>query len=394
MPNILTINGGSSSIKFALYRTQPALERILSGSMEHLASPMTELEVTDPDKFRSKKYPIAAGNRKAAALSLVSWLKDQKESAEIQAIGHRFVSGGPRYSASEVISAPMLEELQRLSAFDPDHLPAELELVNTLREHFSDVLQVACFDTSFHHGMPRLGQLIAIPRRFEAKGIRRYGFHGLSYTFLLEELERLEGLAESRGRVILAHLGSGASLTAVREGKSIDTSMGFTPVSGVPMGTRSGDLDPGLVSYLARTENMDPEQFQQMINHESGLLGISQTNSDMRELLKNENSDIRSMEAVAFFCYQVKKTIGSFSTVLGGLDTLVFSGGIGENAPLVRERICENLEFLGIELDRARNVSGPGIISKEGSRVKVRVIRTDEERVIAEAILPMLNKFH
>jgi acetate kinase len=239
--------------------------------------------------------------------------------------------------------------------------------------------------------MPRVARLIAIPRRFDAKGVQRYGFHGLSYAYLMEELARVEGAKKARGRVILAHLGNGASLAAVKGGKSIDTSMGFTPTAGVPMSTRSGDLDPGLAPYLARTEQISSKQFYEMVNHESGLLGVSGTSSDMRDLLAREASDGRAAEAVALFCYQVKKWVGAYAAALGGLDTLVFSAGIGENCPAVRARICDGLDFLGIKLDKARNARNAPVISARGGRVQVRVIHTDEEIMIVRSVARVLK---
>jgi len=236
-----------------------------------------------------------------------------------------------------------------------------------------------------------VAQLLPIPRRYEAQGVRRYGFHGLSYAFLMGELARLDGAKAAQGRVILAHLGNGASLAAVREGKSIDTSMSFTPTAGLPMSTRSGDLDPGLVWYLARTEQMSAKQFNEMVNFHSGLLGISETSSDMHDLLDREMHDVRAAEAVAVFCYQVKKWIGAFAAALGGVDTLLFAGGIGENAPAVRARICDGLGFLGIELDQKRNAENALLSSRESSRVKVRVIHTDEELMIARSVARVLN---
>jgi acetate kinase len=238
--------------------------------------------------------------------------------------------------------------------------------------------------------MPRVAKVLPIPRRYAGKGVERYGFHGLSYAYLMEELGRLDPAA-AKSRVILAHLGNGASVAAVREGKSIDTSMGFTPTSGLVMSTRTGDLDPGLVYYLARTERMIASRFQQMVNHESGLLGVSGTSSDLRDLLAREAGDVRAAEAVALFCYQAKKWIGSFAAVLGGLDTIVFAGGIGENAPLIRARICDGLDFLGIELNQKRNAKNATLISPDAGRVKVRIIRTDEELMIAKFVTRVLN---
>jgi acetate kinase len=280
-----------------------------------------------------------------------------------------------------------MDELRRISPNDPDHLPREIELIETFGQRHPKLAQVACFDTAFHQTMPRVAKLLPIPRRFDAKGIQRYGFHGLSYAFLMEELARLGDPAATTGRAVLAHLGNGASMAAVRDGKSMDTSMGFTPTAGLVMSTRSGDLDPGLAPYLARTEQMTTKQFYEMVNHESGLLGVSETSSDMRDLLDHETQDARAAEAVALFCYQAKKWIGSLAAALGGLDTLVFAGGIGENVALVRARICEGLGFLGIELEESRNAESAALISKDGSRVAVRVIRTDEELMIARSVL-------
>jgi acetate kinase len=296
-----------------------------------------------------------------------------------------------QHAEPETVTPALLSELHRLTPYDPDHLPREIELIEAFRQRHPKLPQVACFDTTFHRGMPRVAKLLAIPRRYEAKGVQRYGFHGLSYAYLMEELARLGEVAATSGRVILAHLGNGASMAAVRSGKSIDTSMGFTPASGLPMSTRSGDLDPGLVSFLARTEQMSPAQFDHMVNDASGLLGVSEISSDVRDLLAKEAVDVRAAEAVALFCYEAKKCIGAFAAALGGLDTLVFAGGIGENAPLIRERICEGLGFLGVELDGQRNAKNAPLISPDAARVKVRVIRTDEELMIARSVARILN---
>jgi acetate kinase len=285
----------------------------------------------------------------------------------------------------------MIEELMQLKPFDPEHLPEEILLTEAFHRRFPGLPQVACFDTAFHHDMPGVARRLPIPRRYEAQGVRRYGFHGLSYQYLVGELARLAGKEAAQSRVVLAHLGNGASLAAVRGGKSIDTSMGFTPMAGVPMSTRSGDLDPGLLWYLAHTENMSAKQFNEMVNFQSGLLGVSETSSDMRDLLEREAQDVRAAEAVALFCYQVKKWVGAFAAALGGLDTLVFAGGIGENAPAVRTRICDGLAFLGIELEEKHNLANAGVISSETNRVSVRVIRTDEEWMIASTVCRVLG---
>jgi acetate kinase len=278
----------------------------------------------------------------------------------------------------------MVAELRKLSPFAPEHLPAEIALIEEFGRRFPKVPQVACFDTAFHRSLPRVAKLLPIPRRYDAIGVQRYGFHGLSYAYLMEKLEALPERAVSQGRIIIAHLGNGASMAAVRGGQCIDTTMGFTPAAGLVMSTRSGDLDPGLVAYLARAEGMNAEQFDQMINKRSGLLGVSETSSDMRDLLLKEDGDVRAAEALGLFCYQAKKWIGALSAALGGIDTLVFAGGIGENSPVVRGRICEGLFSFGIEIDSERNDSNDPIISKDGSRATVRVIPTDEELYIAQ----------
>jgi acetate kinase len=317
---------------------------------------------------------------------ILDWLDANLGGDELAAIGHRVVHGGPDYSEPQRITPAMVAALQKISAFDPQHLPMEIMLIEAFQRRHAAVAQVACFDTAFHHDLPRVAQLLPIPRRYQAKGLRRYGFHGLSYAYLMQELARVNGAQGARGRIVLAHLGNGASLVAMHEGKPLDTSMGFTPAAGVPMSTRSGDLDPGLAGYFARTENMDAEQFDAMVNSQSGLLGVSETSSDMRDLLERETSDVRAAEAVALFCYQVKKCIGSFAAALGGLDTLVFAGGIGESTPVVRARICSGLAFLGLELDATRNMAGEGVISTGKAGVIVRVMQTDEESMIAQMV--------
>ena len=384
-PSILTINGGSSSIRFAIYRVEEPLKQGLYGKVDRIGLDGTNLTFHDPAKNQQDSRKLVASDHKSAANLLIDWLEEQKCFGSVEAIGHRVVHG-MHHTAPELVTQELLDELDRIRPYDPDHLPREIELIEVFRRRNPKLPQVACFDTAFHHTMPRVAKLLPIPRRFEAKGIQRYGFHGLSYSYLMEELARLGDASATTGRVILAHLGNGASLAAVRDGKSIDTSMGFTPTAGLVMSTRSGDLDPGVAPYLARTERVDTKQFYDMVNHKSGLLGVSETSSDMRDLLTQESRDVRAAEAVALFCYQAKKWIGSFAVALGGLDTLVFAGGIGENAPAVRKRICEGLGFIGLELDETRNAKTADVISTEASRIMVRVIRTNEELMIARSV--------
>ena len=383
---VLTINGGSSSIKFALFTTGGSLRRQVKGKLERIGMSASMLVTEGPRREDNVTRAVSAPDHGKAAALILDWLDANLGGDELAAIGHRVVHGGPDYSEPQRITPAMVAALQKISAFDPQHLPMEIMLIEAFQRRHAAVAQVACFDTAFHHDLPRVAQLLPIPRRYQAKGLRRYGFHGLSYAYLMQELARVNGAQGARGRIVLAHLGNGASLVAMHEGKPLDTSMGFTPAAGVPMSTRSGDLDPGLAGYFARTENMDAEQFDAMVNSQSGLLGVSETSSDMRDLLQRETSDVRAAEAVALFCYQVKKCIGSFAAALGGLDTLVFAGGIGESTPVVRARICSGLAFLGLELDATRNMTGEGVISTGKAGVIVRVMQTDEESMIAQMV--------
>ena len=387
---ILTINGGSSSIKFALYQTGEPLEQSFHGSVDRIGLPGTNLTFSDSTGNKKGNLILESSDTRSASNFLFDWLEEQIDFSLVSGVGHRVVFG-MKHTEPERIAQKSLEELHRISPYDTDDLPAEIELIEALQQRYPKLPQVACFDTAFHRTMPRVARILPIPRRFDAAGIQRYGFHGLSYSYLIEELAHVAGTKAAQGRIILAHLGNGASLAAVYEGKSIDTSMGFTPAGGIVMGTRPGDLDPGVAWYLMKSENLTPKQFNKLINHESGLLGISETSSDMQDLLAKENDDIRSAEAVELFCYQVKKWIGSFAAALGGLDTLIFAGGIGENSPVVRCRICEGLEFLGIELDEKRNIANAQIVSTENGKTIVRVIHTDEELMIAKTVIQMIN---
>ena len=387
---LLAINGGSSSIRFALYDTGDQPRRLLDGKVDRIGLSGMNLTFQEAARQSQDRTTADIPSDRPPVTFLLDWLESQPAFSSVKAVGHRVVHG-MTHSEPERVTPELLDELHRITPYDPEHLPLEIELIEAFQKRHSTLPQVACFDTAFHRTMPRVASLLPIPRRYEAAGVRRYGFHGLSYEFLMEELSRLGDPAATKGRVILAHLGNGASLAAVRDGHSIDTSMGFTPASGLVMSTRSGDIDPGLVSYFARTEQMSATQFQDMVNHASGLLGVSETSCDLRDLLARESEDERAAEAVALFCYQARKWIGSFAAALGGLDTLVFAGGIGENAALIRFRICEHLGFLGIDLQEARNTKNASLISTDGGRVTVRVIRTDEELMIARSTLRVLG---
>ncbi len=385
--SVLTINAGSSSIKFAVYATGP-MRRGLAGQVDRLGTPASTLSWREAPERPEERLDVSAIG--SATPFLLDWLEARREWRTIGAVGHRVVHGLSRTEPVR-IGPDVVAELHRATPFAPEHMPQEVELIGTLLARHPDLPQVACFDTAFHRDLPAVARLLPLPRRYLARGVQRYGFHGLSYAYLLEELARVAGANAARGRVILAHLGHGASLAAVRQGRSIDTSMGFTPAAGLVMSTRTGDLDPGLVAYFEETEHMSARRFHQMVHHESGLLGLSETSGDMRDLLAREAADPRAAEALAVFCYQARKWVGAFTAALGGLDTLVFTAGVGAGSAPIRARICDGLHVLGIEIDPDRNDRHADVISADHSRVTVRVMRTDEERMIARLVCRTLG---
>ncbi len=389
---VLVLNAGSSSLKFALFEGDASLMLLSSGAIDRIGSTEATFTLKGNSGQTNKRVSISVPDHIHGLDCVLEHLVEKTDVARFGAVGHRVVHGGSRYGEPQRVDAAMLTELRRIHLFAPHHLPAEIALMEAFAAKFPHVPQIACFDTAFHAAMPPVAQLLPLPRRYAAKGVRRYGFHGLSYAFLMEELERVAGSDVARGKIILAHLGNGASLAAVRESRSMDTTMAFTPSAGLMMSTRSGDIDPGLVSFLARTEQMTPAQFDQLVNRESGLLGVSGISSDLRDLLGVESENVQAAEAVAMFCYQVKKWIGAYAAALDGLDTLVFAGGIGENQSSTRARICDGLGFLGLQLDESRNEEHAEVISTDASRVTVRVIRTNEELMIARAVGRLLER--
>ena len=374
---LLTVNAGSSSVKFALFGANNLTNEVLQASIENIGQDTSRMIINDVVS------PVDAPTHSVATSLLADAVSKEVPTKHIAAVGHRIVHGGPKYYKPQLVTPQLLKDLRELTAFDPEHLPAQLSLIETLSRQLVGVPQVVCFDTAFHHDLPAPARLLPIPRHFANEGIRKYGFHGLSYEFIVTELRRVEGDIAAGGKVIIAHLGSGASLVALKDGKSVDTTMGMTPASGIPMSTRSGDLDPGLVLYLQRNHGYTPDKFNHMVNFESGLLGVSETSADMKRLLEIEDSDVRAKEAIELFCYQVKKSIGALAASIGGISTLVFTGGMGENAPRIRAKICEGLEFLGVILDPEQNEEGARLISAPASQAGVHVIRTNEAVTIA-----------
>lgn len=391
-PLILTINGGSSSIKFAMFSGDVMPKRLFSGQIERIGTPGARLTAKRDSSADAEVKPLVGTTFDECVQSIVAYLHERLGTSTLSAVGHRVVHGGLHLLDHQLVTAELIAELRRAQPLDLAHLPYEIALIQGFREAFPAIPQVACFDTAFHRDLPRVAQLLPIPRRFLNEGVRRFGFHGLSYTYLLGQLGTLAGADAANGRVILAHLGSGASMAAVRGGKPIDTTMAFTPTAGLVMGTRPGDIDPGLLIYLMKDQKLSTEEMGKFISQQCGLLGVSEISSDMRDLLAARATDSRAAEAVALFCYQAKKHLCALAAALGGLDTVIFAGGIGEHAPEVRAGICEGLDFLGLKLDPSRNARGRDVISTDQSRVIIRIIPTDEELVIARIVRSILQQ--
>lgn len=388
---ILTINSGSSSIKFALFTNKNMPESLMTGELRQVLSDSPVFTHTDLVTGIEKTSSIKVSGQIAVIAYFISWLKKQVFFDDIKAIGHRVVHG-LEHDRPAVVTPGLLAELHSIASLDPEHMPAGIKLIEAFLKLNEGIKQIVCFDTSFHFNMPEIAKLLPIPRKYQLKGLRRYGFHGLSYAYLLGQLEVIAGKEVARGRVIIAHLGSGASMVAINKGLPLETSMGFTPASGLVMSSRTGDLDPGVASYLMANDHLDSGSFSQLVNHESGLLGVSEISGDMQVLQTKKNTDKRAAQAVDLFCYQSKKYLGSLSAILGGFDTLIFSGGIGENDAGVRALICSGLNFLGIELDPKENDKNSLVISSRQAFVTVYVIKTNEEIMIAQSVAEILSQ--
>lgn len=388
---VLTINTGSSSLKAALHHMD-GIERVdVTATAERIGLPGSRLRIADAKGATLLDQRDDLHDHDTALEKVIAWLRDQKLDQDMDGVGHRVVHGGSRYREPGLINAELIAAIEQLVPIDPDHLPQALDAIRVTQRAFPATPHVACFDTAFHRHMPRVAQLYALPRALAETGLVRFGFHGLSYECIVETLRVIDPQAVD-GRVVIAHLGNGASMAAVRGGVGIDTTMGFTPTGGLVMGTRSGDLDPGVLVYLLESKRMPSDALSKLVNQEAGLLGISGISADMRDLLSKERSDPCAAEAVDLFCYQARKFLGALVAVLGGLDTLVFTGGIGEHAASVRERICAGFVYLGLALDRHRNAAHAPIISREGSRAMVRVMKTDEDLMIARHTARLLSE--
>ncbi len=377
---ILSINSGSSSLKYALHDMERSGRgaAVESGGLMRIG--MAASRFLCRNHGAQSSWQLALPDHAAAMEALVRHLRRGDLMSTVDCIGHRIVHGGLLYRQPEIVSPGMIDNLRGLVRLAPEHLPDEITAVEFFGREFPHLTQVACFDTSFHSNLPRLARIFPLPAGLEDGGLVRYGFHGLSYEYIMSRLKELE---EAQGRIVIAHLGNGASMAAVRDGRSVDTTMGFTPAGGLMMSTRSGDLDPGVIFFLLREKNLDAESVARLINEQSGLAGVSGRSGDMEELLSQEKESAAAVDAVNLFCYLARKFLGALAFALGGLDTVVFTGGIGEKSPAVRARICAGLEFAGLKLEEERNRDNAGLISAAGSAVSVRVMKAGEELMIA-----------
>ncbi len=388
---ILVINCGSSSVKFALFSAEEdAPRRLWSGALQRLGLPEGRFVAKGKDGAILFDETVDISNHVTALHLLLSRVEDLTSRNALWAVGHRVVHGGDDCDCPLVVTAALEARLRKLIPLAPLHLPHNLAGIAAVRNARPDLPQVACFDTAFHHGLPRLARLTGLPRAFADEGILRYGFHGLSYEYVMSELQRRHGPTVADERIVIAHLGNGVSMAAIKDGRSVETTMGFSTLGGLPMGTRSGDLDPGIVLYLLMEKGMTAEQVQHLLYEQSGLLGLSDLSRNMQELLACVGAEAATAEAIEFFCYQARKHLAALTASLGGLDRLLFTGGIGANAPEVRAGICEGLGYLGIVLDETRNAAGERTISSYGSDVVVEAFPTDEELMIARHVRHVL----
>ncbi len=393
MPNlsrtILALNAGSSSIKFALY-AWPDLKLLSQGEISGIGGAASCFSVDScVDTPFKRNFPIP--EHVTAVEVVLDWLRANVDENQLHAVVHRIVHGGAALRHTREVDDAVLTMLYASRRDDPAHLPQEIHLVEALRRHFTQARHVLCFDSSFHASMPAEASMLPVPRRYFVAGIKRLGYHGISCEYLMRRLAALEPPQRAQGKVVLAHLGGGASVTAVEHGESRDTTMGLSPAGGIPMAQRSGDIDPGFAWHCSHHDQMSAAALQQMLNHESGLRGIAGGSGDMTQLLARAAADSHAAEAVSLFCYQARKAVCAMAGALDGIDVLVFAGGIGEHAPAVRERICAGLAHLGVQLDARANLAGEALISTPASSVVVRVIRTDEQWMLAENARVLLD---
>ena len=387
---LLVINCGSSSVKFALFTDEDPPTRLWAGALERIGLADGRFRAIDENGITVVDETRAIPDHAQALSMLLDMFAVHRPSVSPVAVGHRVVHGGADCDCPLPVDKALLTRLQQLVPLAPLHLPHNLAGITAVQRVRPDLPQVACFDTAFHHGLPRLARLTGLPRSFADEGILRYGFHGLSYEYVIDELRHHHGDDAANSRVIIAHLGNGASMAALRGGRSVETTMGFSTLGGLPMGTRSGDIDPGIILHLQIEKGMTPEQVQEILYRQSGLLGLSDLSRDMRKLLAQQGASAAAAEAIDFFCYQARKHLAALTAATGGLDRLIFTGGIGANASEIRARICSGLGYLGIQLDESRNVANDRTISIHGSDVVVESLPTGEELMIARHVRQVL----
>jgi acetate kinase len=381
---VLTLNSGSSSLKFSVYEMGPESESlVVQGKLERIGSGEGHFSAIDAKGKEVVARDVSLPDHQTALDLLLHWLPEFG-LATVSAIGHRIVQGGPHHLGPEIVTPKLIRELRALCPIDPPHLPAALNALEAAQKLGAKIPQVACFDTSFHRSLPPVAQRLPLPRHLTRDtALMRYGFHGLSYEFIMAELNRIASAETARGKIIIAHLGNGASMAAIVNGKSVETTMGFTPAAGLVMSTRTGDLDPGVLAYLLREGKTTPDQLNTLIFQESGLKGVSGLSSDLRDLMAARKTNPHAQEAIDLFYYQARKALGSLVAVLDGIETLIFTGGIGENDAPCRAAICAGLHHLGLRLEAKGNDQNQPVISAPDSPVTVRVIKTNEELIIA-----------
>jgi acetate kinase len=388
----MTLNAGSSSIKFALFEVNGENPAAVATGLVEMAGEQRRIEVHDgtgTPMFQETWAGSGGGFHVDALHRVLAWRQTAFPQVQVAAAGHRVVHGGTRYAAPVIVTDEVLRYLQTLVPLAPLHEPHNLAGIEAAREAWPHVQQVACFDTAFHRAHPFVNDVFGLPRRFYDEGVRRYGFHGLSYEYITGRLRQIAPL-HAAGRVVVAHLGNGASMCAIRDGQSVASSMGFTPLDGLPMGTRCGQLDPGVVLYLMQEKQMTAGQISDLLYRESGLKGLSGISNDMRELEASDKPE--AQQAIEYFVFRIRRELGGLAAVLKGLDAIVFCGGIGEHSWRVRERALEGMEWIGVELDRGANRSGSQVISSDRSRVRVFVIPTNEEEMIARHAIDTIDQ--
>ena len=386
---ILAVNCGSASLKFGLYQEDNLL-LALHGSVKTGVSGEQHFIVKDQHNAFWANHPLAHSGILPGIQELINWLHSHRTHYPIVAISHRLVQGGLRHRSPEIITPDLLKQIHQLSYLAPDHIPVELQVIKAFQAGFPDAAQIACFDTFFHKDMPDYAKYYPLPAIYREQGLIRYGFHGLSYEYIMEKLlKKSPGFLKKR--IIIAHLGSGASMVAVKNGQSVDTTMGLSPMGGLIMATRSGDLDPGVLLFLLNKGQLTVGKLDELLSRQSGLKAIAGY-SNMEVLVQNQMTDSKAREAIMAFCYAAKKMIGALAAAMGGLDTLVFTGGIGENSAIIREYICQDMEFLGIRINQQSNDKRYRTISKTGSMVNVHVLATDETVMMAKHAKALISK--